>query len=114
MTASLFESNPATCGFGAKRRKRSHASIQDLSYTTPLLKAAPLEWLVSFWSSSRVIAGVVLFFVALGALGSCALVIAFDKLKVLTDQNKKLRARVCNLEEQQKAEVPESIKKKSA
>jgi hypothetical protein len=59
----------------------------------------------------RVIAGVVLFFVALGALGSCALVIAFDKLKVLTDQNKKLRARVHELEE--KAGVSESNKKKS-
>jgi hypothetical protein len=60
----------------------------------------------------RVIAGVVLFFVALGALGSCALVIAFDKLKVLTDQNKKLRARVRELE-QKAGGVSESNKKKS-
>jgi hypothetical protein len=62
-------------------------------------------------AADRVTAGLVCFTAVLGASASWALAFVFDELKVLTDQNKKLRARVHELE--QKAGVPESNKKKS-
>jgi hypothetical protein len=61
-------------------------------------------------------AGAVCFAAVLSILGCVALVIVFNKLEMLVSQNKKLRARVRELEEQKAGggAMPESKKKKSA